>query len=66
LNAHQKNKVLQEEQAEQGVMHCFSEDWDTAKAALDLGFYISFSMHPHRRINLRVFLRQRKHILEML
>jgi TatD DNase family protein len=24
-------------------MHCFSEDWDTAKAALDLGFYISFS-----------------------
>jgi TatD DNase family protein len=26
-----------------GVMHCFSEDWATAKAALDLGFYISFS-----------------------
>lgn len=26
-----------------GVMHCFTEDWDTAKAALDLGFYISFS-----------------------
>lgn len=26
-----------------GVMHCFSEDWTTAKAALDLGFYISFS-----------------------
>jgi TatD DNase family protein len=24
-------------------MHCFSEDWETAKAALDLGFYISFS-----------------------
>ena len=27
----------------QGVMHCFAEDWQTAKAALDLGFYISFS-----------------------
>ena len=26
-----------------GVMHCFAEDWDTAKAALDEGFYISFS-----------------------
>lgn len=26
-----------------GVMHCFTEDWDMAKAALDLGFYISFS-----------------------
>jgi len=26
-----------------GVMHCFSEDWETAKASLDEGFYISFS-----------------------
>ena len=26
-----------------GVMHCFAEDWQTAKKALDLGFYISFS-----------------------
>ncbi len=26
-----------------GVLHCFTEDWETAKAALDLGFYISFS-----------------------
>ena len=26
-----------------GVMHCFTEDWDMAKAALDLGYYISFS-----------------------
>jgi Tat protein secretion system quality control protein TatD with DNase activity len=31
---------MREEQAEKGVMHCFSEDWETAKAALDLGFYI--------------------------
>jgi TatD DNase family protein len=38
-------RVLQEEGAELvgGVMHCFTESWDTAQAALDLGFYISFS-----------------------
>ncbi len=35
--------IMQAEKAERGVMHCFSEDWETAKAALDLGFYISFS-----------------------
>ncbi len=26
-----------------GVMHCFTEDWEMAKKALDLNFYISFS-----------------------
>ena len=26
-----------------GVMHCFAEDWDVARRALDIGFYISFS-----------------------
>ena len=26
-----------------GVLHCFTEDWDMARAALDLGYYISFS-----------------------
>ena len=26
-----------------GVFHCFTEDMDVARAALDLGFYISFS-----------------------
>jgi len=38
-------RVLQEENAREvgGVMHCFTEDWSTAKEALDLGFYISFS-----------------------
>lgn len=38
-------RILKEEGAEQcrGVMHCFAEDWDVAKKALDLGFYISFS-----------------------
>lgn len=38
-------RILKEEGADQcrGVMHCFSEDWDVARKALDLGFYISFS-----------------------
>ncbi|SMN14673.1 Putative deoxyribonuclease YcfH [uncultured Candidatus Thioglobus sp.] len=36
-------KIMTEEKVNAGVMHCFSEDWETAKAALDLGFYISFS-----------------------
>ncbi len=38
-------ELMRAEHAEQagGVMHCFAEDWETAKHALDLGFYISFS-----------------------
>jgi TatD DNase family protein len=37
--------ILKEEQADTvgGIMHCFTENWEMAKAALDLGFYISFS-----------------------
>lgn len=37
--------ILQEEHASEvgGVLHCFTEDWDMASAAIDLGFYISFS-----------------------
>ncbi len=37
--------LMRDEHAEDagGVMHCFAEDWETAKHALDLGFYISFS-----------------------
>jgi len=37
--------IMQEEQAGEagGVLHCFTEDWEMAKKALDLGFYISFS-----------------------
>lgn len=37
--------IMAEEQARDagGVMHCFTEDWDMAKAALDMGFYISMS-----------------------
>jgi len=38
-------EVLRHESASEvgGVMHCFTEDWDMAQKALDLGFYISFS-----------------------
>ena len=38
-------RIMTEEgaQAVGGVMHCFTETWDTARAALDLNFYISFS-----------------------
>jgi TatD DNase family protein len=42
--AHQKVlQILQEEKAETvgGVIHCFSGDWEMAKACLDMGFYIS-------------------------
>jgi len=38
-------KILKEEKAHEvgGVMHCFVDDLETAKAAIDLGFLISFS-----------------------
>jgi TatD DNase family protein len=36
-------QILREEQANSGVMHCFTEDWAAAQAAMELGFYISFS-----------------------
>ena len=38
-------KILKEESAAEagGVMHCFVEDWGTAKAAMDMNFHISFS-----------------------
>jgi TatD DNase family protein len=38
-------RIMHEEGAEEvgGVMHCFTETWDTAQAALELGFHISFS-----------------------
>lgn len=26
-----------------GVLHCFAEDWETAAAAMDLGYYVSIS-----------------------
>ncbi|WP_455210999.1 TatD family hydrolase [Kaarinaea lacus] len=38
-------KILKEEGADEvgGVMHCFVENWDIAKQAMDLNFMISFS-----------------------
>lgn len=38
-------KIMAEEQAQEvgGVMHCFTESWDVAEAAIAMGFYISFS-----------------------
>lgn len=38
-------RILREENAQEigGIIHCFTEDWEFAKAALDLGFFISFS-----------------------
>ena len=35
--------ILREEGAQAGVFHCFTETEAVARAALDLGFYISFS-----------------------
>ncbi|MBN2689512.1 MAG: TatD family hydrolase [Gammaproteobacteria bacterium] len=35
--------LLNSRQNLSGVMHCFTESWEMAKAVLDLGFYISFS-----------------------
>ncbi|MBC8518914.1 MAG: TatD family hydrolase [Gammaproteobacteria bacterium] len=38
-------RIMREEGVEQcgGVMHCFTENWEMASQALDLGFYVSFS-----------------------
>ena len=38
-------KLLRKHQAEEvgGVLHCFTEDWEMARMAIDMGFYISIS-----------------------
>ena len=38
-------RIMQEEGAAEagGVMHCFTESWEVAAQAMELGFYISFS-----------------------
>lgn len=38
-------KIMREEGADQvgGIMHCFVEELETARAAIEMGFYISFS-----------------------
>ncbi len=37
--------ILEQEDAKKvgGIIHCFTEDWETAKRALDIGFHISLS-----------------------
>ncbi len=56
-------RLLREERADEagGVLHCFTEDWDTARAGLDLGFYVSFSgivtfrnAQPLREVAVRI------------
>jgi TatD DNase family protein len=46
--------LMQEENARDagGVMHCFTETWDVARAALDLGFHISLSGSSHSRTRM--------------
>lgn len=38
-------RIMREERGGEvgGVMHCFTESWDVARQAMDLGFHISFS-----------------------
>ena len=38
-------KIMAEERAAEagGVLHCFTEDWEMAQAAMEMNFYISFS-----------------------
>ena len=38
-------RIMREEGADQcrGVLHCFTESWEMAKAAIDMNFYISLS-----------------------
>jgi TatD DNase family protein len=38
-------RIMREEGAAEvgGVMHCFTESWEVAQAAIEMGFYISFS-----------------------
>lgn len=38
-------RLMREEGAHEvgGVMHCFTESWEVAQAAIEMGFYISFS-----------------------
>jgi len=38
-------RIMSEEKAAEasGVMHCFTETWEVAEVALEMGFYISFS-----------------------
>ena len=55
-------KLLRQHQAQAvgGVLHCFTEDWEMARAAIDLGFYISISgiVTFHQAQNVRDMAQQ--------
>lgn len=55
------NILHQEQQRKKltGVMHCFTENWNVAKQALDLGLFISFS-------GIITFKNNIEHILEVV
>lgn len=40
---HETLDIIRAEKSTHGILHCFTEDWETAKAVLDCGYYISFS-----------------------
>ncbi|MEB3766650.1 TatD family hydrolase [Acinetobacter sp. MD2] len=40
---HDTIDLIRAEQSQHGILHCFTEDVETAKAVLDCGYYISFS-----------------------
>lgn len=40
---HDTVDIIRAEGSEHGILHCFTEDWEAAKAVLDCGYYISFS-----------------------
>ncbi|WP_374855634.1 TatD family hydrolase [Acinetobacter indicus] len=40
---HDTVDIIRAEKSTHGILHCFTEDWQTAKAVLDCGYYVSFS-----------------------
>ena len=40
---HDTVDIIRAEQSSHGILHCFTEDSETAKAVLDCGYYVSFS-----------------------
>lgn len=40
---HDTVDIIRAEKSTHGILHCFTEDWETAKGVLDCGYYVSFS-----------------------
>ena len=40
---HDTIDIIRAEKSTHGILHCFTKDWETAKAVLDCGYYVSFS-----------------------